>query len=49
MDYPPYSPDLALLDFWFFDNIKQRFINQSDRKENYKASEFNFKDGILCN
>jgi hypothetical protein len=36
-----------LLDFWLFDNIKQRFIDQSDRKENYLASEF--KDVILCN
>ena len=24
IDHPPYSPNLALSDFWFFDYIKQR-------------------------
>ena len=30
MRRPPYSPDLALLDFWLFDYIKARLVTCSD-------------------
>ena len=32
-DHPPYSPDLPLCDYWFFDYIKQHF-----GEENYANS-----------
>ena len=30
IDHPPYSPDLAPLDFWLFDYIKQRLRDYND-------------------
>jgi hypothetical protein len=32
IDHLPYSPDLALFDFWLFDCIKQRLDNHSSAK-----------------
>ena len=30
IDHPPYSPDLAPSDFWFFDYIKERLTSNPD-------------------
>ena len=42
MDHPPYSPDLALCDFWLFPKLKnalkgQRFADLSDIQRNVKT------------
>ena len=30
MKHPPYSPDLAPIDFWLFDHIKGRLVDYND-------------------
>jgi len=43
MDHPPYSPDLAPCDFWFFPKLKknalkgQSFADLSDIQRNVKT------------
>ena len=56
MDHPPYSPDLALCDFWLFPKLKnalkgQIFADLSDIKRNVKnllrgIPENDFQDGF---